>query len=111
MLNGVLRPQLLRMLSWYIGLEQNFQVSVGKSGKYMYRYLSQKMWQRYLTTYAGWQIEEVWHAADVMCRLFDETARAVAAAFAFLYREMEAENSYAFFCHVKTLPQDAMQIY
>ena len=37
-INFVLRPHLKRLLEWEIGIEHNFSVSAGKSGKYFKKY-------------------------------------------------------------------------
>jgi aminoglycoside 6-adenylyltransferase len=42
MLNYCIRPQLIRLMEWKIGFDTNFTVSVGKSGKYMYRWLENR---------------------------------------------------------------------
>lgn len=38
MINYNIRPHLVNMLSWKIVIEPNFSCSIGKSGKYMYRF-------------------------------------------------------------------------
>lgn len=43
MLNYHVRPQLVRLMEWKIGFDTNFTVSVGKSGKYMYRWLEDQI--------------------------------------------------------------------
>lgn len=111
MLNIHIRPELVRLLSWQIGLEHDFAVSIGKSGKYMKRYLPQSQWQMFLDTYADSQIENLWNAVDTMCQLFDETARRVARDFGFRYDTEEALNSWGYLKHVRYLPKEAKKIY
>ena len=74
MLSYAVRPQLVKMLSWKIGLDTDFSVSVGKSAKYMYRWLPVNVWERFLRTYVGSNTEEVWNAVFIMYGLFDEFA-------------------------------------
>ena len=50
MLYDVVRPCLSVMLGWKIGAENYWSVSVGKSDKYMNRYLTPEIWNRYLET-------------------------------------------------------------
>ena len=38
-MNSWVRPQLFDMVSWYVGILTDFSCSVGKSGKYLNRYL------------------------------------------------------------------------
>ena len=44
MLNYVVRKQLEKMLSWKVGVITDYSVSVGKSAKYMYKWLSNQEW-------------------------------------------------------------------
>lgn len=41
MLNFYIRPMLIRLLEWKVGMDNHFSVSTGKSGKYLYRWLSE----------------------------------------------------------------------
>lgn len=110
MMSAVVRPQLIRILSWKIGFETDFGVSVGKSAKYMYRWLKPKIWQRFLHTYGGVTAEEIWEAVFIMCDLFDETAPEVGKRLGCGYREQEAVNSRLWLERVKNTPKDAKEI-
>lgn len=110
MINMHERPELLRMLSWYAGLGCDFSCSVGKSGKYLYKYLSQNRYERLLGTYPAANVEAVWNAMFSMCDLFDETARRVGQALGYEYDEEEAHNSRLFFDCTCELPGDAAQM-
>lgn len=111
MVGSCVRPQLVTLLSWKAGIQTGFSCSVGKCGKYLCRYLTEEDWNLFLGTYASADVEEMWEAADTMCRLFDASAREVAAALGFQYDEAEARGSYSFFKHVRVLPEDAKEIY
>lgn len=87
-----IRPQLVKILSWKIGIETDFGVSVGKSAKYMYKWLDNAVWRRFLATYGGVNAEEVWDAVFVMCGLFDEFAPVTAEKLGFAYNAEEAAN-------------------
>lgn len=111
MINNVIRPQLLRLLEWKIGIQTDFSVSVGKSGKYMYRFLSKEMYQRYLDTYSGAVKDEIWRSVFGMCELVNEVAAEVAHSLGFAYNKEEADNSRAYLEQVKLLPKDAKEVY
>ena len=110
MLNFVVRKQLEKMLSWKIGIMTNFSVSVGKSAKYMYKWLSEQEWKHYLQTYCGADIHSVWQSVEVMCSLFEETAIWVAEELSYKYNDTEADNSMYFLKTVKELPKDTGEI-
>lgn len=111
MINFVLRPQLKRLLEWKIGVENNFSVNVGKSGKYMGRYLSEKEYGQFLATYSIAENESIWDSVFAMCDLFQSTAVELSKKMKFVYDFEQAENSLGFLQHVKGLPADAKEIY
>lgn len=111
MANGIVRKQLEQMLSWKIGCMTSYQVSVGKSAKYMYRWLSGEEYQQYLDTYFGGEVEEAWEAIMLMCDLFRDTALWVAEHTGYAYDQEEGQAARAFLEHVRSLPEDAEEIY
>lgn len=111
MLNLYIRTELIEMLSWQIGIKTDFSVSVGKSGKYMYKWLSKDVWENFLQTYCGANVEGIWQAVFTMCDLFDEIARKVSQQLGYTYNIQEAKNSRAWLEQVKKLDSDAQNIY
>ncbi len=107
MTNFVVRKQLEKMLSWKVGIKTEFHVSVGKSAKYLYRWLDEKEYQDYLRTYFGGDIEDAWRAVFDMCDLFDAEAQYVAEHLSYTYDKKEGEAATAFLRHVRDLPKDA----
>lgn len=111
MVNFYVRPQLITQLSWKAGIPSDFTICVGKSAKYLQRFLSAREYDRLIGTYVSGRIEDMWDAAITMCGLFDETAREVADSLGFQYDQEEAEASFSHFLHVRELPADAKEIY
>lgn len=111
MLNFCVRKELEKLLSWKIGILTDFSVSIGKSGKYMYRWLSKEEWQTYLKTYCAGAVEDYWNAVMIMCDLFQETAGFVGEKLGYTYNMEEGQNSRAFLEHVRALPKDAVAVY
>ncbi len=110
MLNFVVRKQLEKMLSWKVGIMTDFSVSVGKSAKYMYKWVSAQEWEKYLQTYCGADVEAIWQSVEIMCSLFVETATWVAAELNYEYNNTEANNGMYFLQSVKDLPKDANEV-
>ncbi len=111
MLNYVVRPQLIHLLEWKIGFETDFTVSVGKSGKYMYRWLEKKKWNAFLKTYPSGVVKDIWEAVFIMCDLFNDTAEEISHFMKVNYNGAEAANSLKFLKDVCVLPKDAKEIY
>lgn len=111
MINYVVRPQLIRLMEWKIGFETDFTVSVGKSGKYMYRWLKESEWNAFLKTYPSGEVKDIWKSVFIMCDLFNDIAKDVACKMNIKYNQTEANNSLKFLKDVQLLPKDAKQIY
>lgn len=111
MLNAIIRPQLVLILSYHIGCKTDFTVSIGKSGKYMYRWLDQNIWETFLQTYPQGEVKEIWKSVFIMCDLFHMVSKEVARDMNFQYNELEASNSLKFLRDVSVLPKDAKEIY
>lgn len=111
MINHVVRPQLIRLLEWKIGFETEFSVSIGKSGKYMDKWLDEEIWQLFLKTYSSSKIDEIWDAVFIMCDLFNVVAREISGRMAVSYNQDEADNSLKFLRDVRLLPKEATSIY
>ena len=106
MLNFVVRKQLETMLSWKIGELTGYSVSIGKSGKYMYKWLSKKEWEDYLATYCGSNVDQIWDAVDIMCNLFRTASEWVAEKNGYKFNATEADNSYSYLNTVKNMRPD-----
>ena len=111
MANFVVRKQLEKMLSWKVGIKTNFNVSVGKSAKYLYKWLSEEEYQRYLNTYFGGNTSDAWESILSMCDLFDSATEDVAEKLGYTYNAEEGKAAAAFLKHVKCLPRNAKEIY
>lgn len=110
MINFEIRPLLINILSWKIGIETNFSCSVGKSGKYMKHYLSDEMYTRFLGTYSDSNLDHMWSSVYCMCDLFNEVANEVARLSGFTYNLEEAKASMKYLDVVHTLPKEAPEI-
>ena len=110
MVNFHVRKQLEKMLAWKVGILTGFSVSVGKSGKYMYRWLEKEEWETYLSTWFSSDPEEAWEAVFRMCDLFRQTAEYVGRELGYEYNATEGANSRSYLEHVHRLPKDAMEV-
>lgn len=111
MANFVVRKQLEKMLSWKVGIDTDFSVSVGKSAKYLSRWLSEKEYQAYLDSYFGGRTEDAWRAVFAMCDLMEQATVYVAEKLGYTYDLEEGKAARGFLAHVQQLPKDAAEIY
>jgi aminoglycoside 6-adenylyltransferase len=105
------RPQLMKMLTWYVGVHTQFLGNPGKFGKHLKRYLEPELWALLERTYAGIGYDETWEALFAMCDLFRVTAVEVAAHLDLDYPHGDDERVSAHLRHVHSLPRDAAEMY
>ncbi|HEY4876989.1 MAG TPA: aminoglycoside 6-adenylyltransferase, partial [Puia sp.] len=92
MLEIPVRNMFLKMIEWYIGVENNFSTSFGKSGKYIKKYISTDLYEKTLMTYPDHKPENIWHSLFLMAKLFSEFANNVSHSLHFSYNKTEETN-------------------
>ncbi len=109
-LDGYVRDQLMKLLTWYFGINTGFEKSAGKCGKYLKSGLSEAEWQQLEDTYADSDPEHTWQALFAMGDLFRQTAGSVAQEFGFSYPAKDDERVSAFLRRIHDLPADATEL-
>ena len=111
MLDQAVRPQLMKMLTWYVGVRSGFTRGPGKCGKHLEQCLPPKLWAALESTYAGPGYDVTWDALTAMGHLFRDTATEVAKFFSFDYPAADDGKVSAHLEHVRHLPGDAQEVY
>jgi aminoglycoside 6-adenylyltransferase len=73
----MMREQMLLMVSWRVGIETFFSLSVGKAYKYLDKYVPNELWETILETYKNSSEDAIWDSLIICCHLFQETANYV----------------------------------
>ncbi|WP_026674853.1 aminoglycoside 6-adenylyltransferase [Alkalihalobacterium bogoriense] len=105
------RDALDKIIAWWIGIQYEFQVSIGSLGKYVKNYLPKQYWNMYKGTYSNAEYDNMWESIFVTCQLFRTLAQDVAAHFNFRYPIKDDNNMMSYLKHVRNLPFDAKEIY
>lgn len=92
-LSRCVRPNLLLMLSWKAGLETEFSISVGKSYKYLDKYISAGTWKRLKATFGNGSAEAVRNALSETHILFRETALFTGSRLHYAYPDYDEKVS------------------
>lgn len=92
-MDQILRRELLRMISWKVGIETNFSLSVGKHYKYLDQYVSKELWDKLLSTYVIDSYENVWKSLLTCNELFRRVSREVAEKLKFFYPDYDRNVS------------------
>jgi aminoglycoside 6-adenylyltransferase len=110
-LDTFVRNQLMKMLTWYVGVKMQFSRSPGKFGKYLKQYLEPELWDMFLKTYSDADNQHTWEALATMCTLFRITAVRVAEHCGVAYPYGDDERVSAHLEHVRLLPKNAKEVY
>ena len=101
---------VLKMLTWYFGVQTGFQKSPGKLGKYLKGQIGEDLWALLERTYSDSQLDNIWEALFSMDDLFRQIANAVADCFKFNYPEQDDIHVSNYVRHIRRLPRDAKEI-
>ena len=107
----VVRPQLLKMLVWRVGVKHAFQRNPGKCGKNLEQLLEPELWTMAEQTCADGRYEGMWSALRVTSQLFRLVATEVAGHFGFDYCHGDDARVSAHLEHVRSLPRTAQEMY
>ncbi len=110
-IESCVRKELLKMLRFRIGVENNFEVSTGNGDKYMENYLPKDIFERLMRTYNMSDYERCWDALFILIELFRKNAMFVAERLGFTYNSDDDKNVYAFLRHIRSLPGNAKALY
>lgn len=88
-LNQVVRQELLRMISWKVGIQTEFSLSVGKNYKYLNKYIDDNLWNSLLSTYRMDTYENLWKSLFICYGLFREVSKEVAEKLGFSYPDYD----------------------
>ncbi len=84
-MNNILRKELLRMISWKVGIERGFDFSLGKEYKFLNQYVSEDLWNDLLGTYSMNSYEEMWKSFELCLDLFRKISKEVAEKLNYKY--------------------------
>ncbi|HRD68985.1 MAG TPA: aminoglycoside 6-adenylyltransferase [Legionella sp.] len=97
----VVKEELLKMITWYIGLKTDFKWSLGGYGKYIEQYLEPKIWAKLLNTYVDADYNNMWDGLFTMCELFNELAVKVSILMQFTFNQNEFDKVLAYLQEVR----------
>ncbi len=84
-MNDIVRKELLRMISWLVGIEQGFHFSLGKNYKFLQRYIPEELWKRLMSTYHMDSYSHMWESLEQSMTLFREASAEVARRVGYQY--------------------------
>lgn len=88
-LNQVMRKELYRMLSWKVGIETDFSVSVGKSFRFLETRVGKELWAKVMKTYDMSSYDHLWQALFTIQEIFREVSKEVANQLNYPYPDYD----------------------
>lgn len=85
------RPELMRLVDWYLALRGGFALNPGKYGKRYAELLPPDLWALYARTYADLDLAQGWAALHATLGLVTRLAPVLAEALGFPDPRAEAE--------------------
>ena len=107
MYDVIVRECILKMLSWYIGIHNHWQVNPGYHGKWFQRYLPAALWDSFEKTYAGYSYAEIWEALFEVGRLIRQVGLEIADNLGYSYPLQDDQRVTAYLKQVSQLPKEA----
>lgn len=101
------RKELHKVISWYIGLMNEFNVSTGKMGKYFEKYLNDTHWDMYKKTYPSATYDSIWQSLFMACYLFRELSVEIAKIFSYKYPYDDDQAMTDYLRRIQDLPENA----
>lgn len=101
MYNVIVRENMTQLIDWYIGINHDFSVSVGMSGKYYKKYLPENIYALFLKTYSGSDYHDLWTAVFNTCELVRIIAPSIGKHLGFTYNQDEDTNIMEYLIWVK----------
>ena len=93
MAETAVRPMLMKMVEWKIGVENSFSVSFGTSGRFMKKHITDEFYKELLKTYSNSEIEDNWKSLFVMTEIFRRLSNEVAQKLNFQVDRNEQNNT------------------
>jgi aminoglycoside 6-adenylyltransferase len=107
MLDVIVRQRMVTLLSWYVGMKNDWSVNTGKAGRWLEKLLPNDIWNSYINTYAGNSYEENWDALVEVGRLTRMIGIALAEHLSIEYPVADDLSVDDYLKKVRLLPKDA----
>lgn len=99
---------LIKLLSWYIGVDHCWNINVGKNGKWLKDYLPTDIWDKYLKIFVDGDYQNIWDAIFNGCELVSQVSEYISMKLNFRYPLEEIVNVYNYLKMVRNLPSTAI---
>jgi aminoglycoside 6-adenylyltransferase len=107
MYEAIVRICIIKLLSWYIGVNHNWEINSGLYGKWFQELISAELWECLEKTYAGAQYNEMWDSLFEAGQLVRKIGAQIADALGYEYPAGDDKRVTEYLRIVSSLPKDA----
>lgn len=101
MSDNIVRIELLKMLAWQAASNTNFKKSLGSHYKHLEDFATPETWQKFIKTYVGADLNDMWQSLFDMCGLFKEVSAKLALKFNLSFDSIEADKMIEYLQYVR----------
>lgn len=107
MFDVILIDCIRKLLSYYIGLNYNWNINVGKCGKWFKRYLPEDIYNELIALYPAANYEEMWQSLFLCGEFIRNIGRYVSEKLGYNYPDKDDANVTDFIKRIKMMPENA----
>ncbi|WP_406242464.1 aminoglycoside 6-adenylyltransferase [Tissierella carlieri] len=109
MFDVILMDCIRKLLSWYIGENHKWNVNVGKCGKWFKGYLSDEIYNDFISIYPTIDYEEMWQSLFRAGKFIRRIGEPLAEPLGYSYPIKDDINVTEYITKIKELPKDAKE--
>ena len=109
MFDVILMDCIRTLLSWHIGEKHEWNINVGKCGKWFKKYLSDEMYNDFVSIYPTIDYDEMWESLFRAGRFIRKLGNSLAESLEYHYPTKDDINVTEYIKKIKTLPRDAKE--
>lgn len=103
MYDVIIQDCIVKLLSWYVGMQHDWKVNVGKCGRWLEKYLPKPLFNEFMATYSGTDYEQIWTNLFNAGNLTRKVGTDVAQKLGYKYPLQDDINVMEYIKKVKTL--------
>jgi aminoglycoside 6-adenylyltransferase len=107
MFDVILIECIRKLLSWYIGEAHNWNINVGKCGKWIKHFLNEETYNEFIALYPTVDYEEMWQALFRAGRFIQKTGKELSEKLGYSYPTQDDINVTEYLQKIKVLPKDS----
>lgn len=105
MYDTILMECIIQLVSWKIGTEHDFKVNVGKSGKWLERFLDEPTYNQFASLYSGKEFPSIWNDLFQVGDFVRKIGNEVGQFLGYTYPFEDDDNVTEYIKEVQKLPK------